>query len=117
MNLQILLELTKILYEHNGSEIRVKRKLLNYSDTKDTKTRSYVVQLGSSTLTLSKTNPCSDGEGQEIMNQMTELEEEKRLYNQVFEKQEPLASSERRIFSTRWGFKEIRSWSKGKSSR
>ena len=74
--------------------------MLNYSDTKDTKdtkTRSYVVQLGSSTLILSKTNPCSDVEGQEIMNQMTELEEQKRLYNQVFEKKEPLASSERRI--------------------
>ena len=96
MNLQTLLEFTKIPYEHNGSEVRVERKLLekNYTDTKDTKTRSYVVQLGSSTLILSKTNPCSDGEAQEIINQMNELEEQKKLYNQVFEKKDPLASSE-----------------------
>ena len=96
LNLQTLLELTKILYEENGSEIRVEKNLLekNYSDTKDSKPRSYVVQLGSSTLILSKTNPCSDGEGQEIINQMIELEGQKKLYNQVFEKKEPLASSE-----------------------
>lgn len=96
MNLQTLLEFTKIPYGHNGSEVRVERKLLekNYTDTKDTKTRSYVVQLGSSTLILSKTNSCSDGEAQEIINQIHKLEKQKRLYNQVLEKKDPLASSE-----------------------
>ena len=53
LNLQILLELTKILYEHNESEVRVDRKEKNDTDIKYSETRSYVVQLGSSTLTLS----------------------------------------------------------------
>jgi len=99
MNLQTLLELTKILYEHSESEVRVERKLLNYSDNKDTKTGSYVVQLGSSNLSIFKTNnfPCSEGEGQEIINQLNELEEQKKLYDQILDKKEALASSEIKI--------------------
>lgn len=36
LNLQTLLEFTKILHEHNKSEVRVERKLLekNYTDSK-----------------------------------------------------------------------------------
>ena len=95
LDLQTLLEFPKILSEHNESEVRVERKLLEKNYT-DTKTGSYVVQLGSSTLILSKTNnfPCSEWEAQEIINQLNKLEEQKKLYNQILEKKDPLASSE-----------------------
>ena len=73
--------------------------MLNYSDTKDTKTGSYVVLLGSSNLSIFKTNnfPCSEGEGQDIINQLNDLKEQKKLYDQILDKKEPLASSEIKI--------------------
>ena len=96
LNLQILLELTKILYEHNESEVRVDRKEKNDTDIKYSETRSYVVQLGSSTLTLSRTNgsPYSEREGQEIINQVIEIEEQKQAYNEILKEKPPLTSSE-----------------------
>jgi len=95
LTLQSLLKLSKILSEHNESEFRVERKLVEKNYTEN-KTGSYVVQLGSSTLSISKTNnfPCSEGEAEEFFNQLNELERQKKLYYQILEKKEPLASSE-----------------------
>ena len=89
------MEFPKILYENNKSEGIVERKGLEKNYT-DTKTGSYVVQLGSSTLTLFKTTNCLCllSEAQEILNQMKEMEEQKKLYNQLFDKKDRLASSE-----------------------
>jgi len=98
LNLQTLLELTKLFPEHNKSDIRVERKLLekNDIDTKDIKTKSYVVQLGSSALTLSRANDlsCSEGEGQEIINQVIGIEEQKQSYNKILEKNPTLETPE-----------------------
>ena len=93
LNLQSFLEFPKILSEHNESEVRVERKLLEKNYT-ETKTGSYAVQLGSSTLILSKTNesPISGTYKKQIVDQLCQIEQQKKMYHQLVTKDALLGS-------------------------
>lgn len=73
VNLDSLLALTKILSEHNESGVKVEKKLLDKNCTEnETRSRSYVVQLGSSNLILYKSkfeySKYPEGEYPEFLN-------------------------------------------------
>ena len=94
MDPQILIELTKIISEQNENPIRIEKNLVQKNPPKD-KTRSYNVQLGSSTLILSKTNnsQCSEAKHQKFLDQLDQIERQKKLYYQILETEESLTSS------------------------
>ena len=94
MDPQILIELTKIISEQNENPVRIEKNLVQKNPPKD-KTRSYNVQLGSSTLILSKTNnsQLSEAEHQKFLDQLDHFERQKKLYYQILETEEPLTSS------------------------
>ena len=86
MDPQILVELTKIISEQNENPVRIEKNLVQKNLAKD-KTRSYTVQLGSSTLILSKTNNSqfSEAQRQKFLDQMDQMEQQKKLYYQIVE--------------------------------
>ena len=94
MDPQILIELTKIISEQNENPVRIEKNLVQKNPPKD-KTRSYNVQLGSSTLIISKTNNSqwSEAKHQKFLDQLDQFERQKKLYYQILETEEPLTSS------------------------
>ena len=63
-------QILKIIFEQNENTIRIQKNLVQKNPTKE-KTRFSTVQLGSSTLILSKTNnsQCSEAKHQEFLDQ------------------------------------------------
>ena len=94
MDPQILIELTKIISEQNENPVRIEKNLVQKNPPKD-KTRSYNVQLGSSTLIISKTNNSqwSEAKHQKFLDQLDQFERQKKLYYQILDTEEPLKSS------------------------
>ena len=69
MDPQIPVELIKAIAEQDQNPVRVEKNLVQKNIAND-KTKSYIVQLGSSTLILSKTNesPISEEYQKQIIN-------------------------------------------------
>jgi hypothetical protein len=84
--------------------IRIEKNLVQQNLAKD-KTKSYTVQLGSSTLILSKTNesPISEAYKKQIVDQLCQMEQQKKLYNQLVT-EEPLGGSKDTVNQIRGGY-------------
>ena len=103
MDPQIPVELIKAIAEQNKNTVRIEKNLVQQNLAKD-KTKSYTVQLGSSTLILSKTNesPISEAYKKQIVDQLCQMEQQKKLYNQLVT-EEPLGGSKDTVNQIRGG--------------
>jgi hypothetical protein len=103
MDPQIPVELIKAIAEQNKNPVRIEKNLVQQNLAKD-KTKSYTVQLGSSTLILSKTNesPISEAYKKQIVDQLCQMEQQKKLYNQLVT-EEPLGGSKDTVNQIRGG--------------
>jgi hypothetical protein len=97
MDPQILVELTKIISEQNKNLVRIEKNLVQQNLAKD-KTRFRTVQLGSNDLIINrpKNYQISEAQQQQIFEQLCQIEQQKKLYNQLVT-EEPLAGSKSSI--------------------
>jgi hypothetical protein len=93
MDPKILLEITKIISEQNGNPIRIEKNLVQKNPAKY-KTRSYTVQLGSRYLTIHrpKNSQWSEAQQQQFFDQLYQMNQNKKLFHQICEMEEPLKS-------------------------
>jgi hypothetical protein len=110
MDPQIPVELIKAIAEQNKNPVRIEKNLVQQNLAKD-KTKSYTVQLGSSTLIFSKTNesPIPEAYKKQIIDQLCQMEQQKKMYHQVVT-EEPSSSSTSKNITT-----QIRGGDLGKS--
>jgi hypothetical protein len=117
MHQQIPEEFLKVMEGQNQNPVRIERnsmqKISDNEKTKsdDHKTRSYAVQLGSSTLVLEKTNesPIPEAYRKKTIDQLCQMEQQKKIYYQVVI-EEPSSSSTSKDIAT-----QIRGGHLGKS--
>ena len=100
MDPQSLVELTKIMSEQNKNPVRLEKNLAQQNLAKD-KTRFWTIQLGSSDLTIHRPNnsqilEAQQQQQQQISEQLCQIEQQKKLYNQLVT-EEPLAGSKSAI--------------------
>ena len=103
MNPQIPVEFTKPMDGEDQNPVRVEQNLVHKNCDND-KTKSSIVQLGSSTLILSKTNESliSDAYQKQIIDQLCQIEQQKKIYHQLVTK-EPLLGSKDTVNQIRGG--------------
>ena len=103
MDPQIPVELIKAIAEQNQNPVRIEKNLVQ-KNLANNKTKSYIVQLGSSTLILSKTNesPISEAYKKQIVDQLCQIEQQKKMYHQLVTK-EPLLGSKDTVNQIRGG--------------
>ena len=104
INLQILVELTKLISEQNENPVRIEKNLVQKNPAKD-KTRSYTVHLGSTYLTIHtpKNSQWSKAQQQKFSDQLYQMEQNKELFYQICEMKEPLVGSKSVISELRGG--------------
>lgn len=97
MDPQILVELTKIISEQNKNPVRIEKNLVQQNLAKD-KTWFWTVQLGSKDLIIHrpKNSQFSEAQQQQIFEQLCQMEQQKKLYNQLVT-EEPLGGSKSAI--------------------
>jgi len=103
MDPQIPVDLIKTIAEQDQNPVRVEKNLVQKNIAND-KTKSYIVQLGSSTLILSKTNesPISEAYKKQIVDQLCQIEQQKKMYHQLVTK-EPFLGSKDTVNQIRGG--------------
>jgi len=80
IDLDTLVELSKITSQLNENSVRIEQNLMQKGSIENkTQDRSYTVQLGDSTLILSNTNNSNNSEGQ----QDEFFEQQRKAYNQI----------------------------------
>jgi hypothetical protein len=81
---RILVQLMKNISEQNKNPVRIEKSLVQQNLVKD-KTHYYNVQLGSSTLILSKSDNSEfpKAQQQQIFEQLCHMEQDRKLYNQT----------------------------------
>ena len=94
---QILVELMKIIFEQNENPVRIEKNLAQQNLAKD-ETRFWTVQLDSNDLIIHrpKNSQISKSQQQQIFEQLCQIEQQKKLYNQLVT-EEPLAGSKSAI--------------------
>jgi hypothetical protein len=87
MDPQIPVELIKAIAEQDQNLVRVEKNSVQ-KNIANNKTKSYIVQLGSSTLILFKTNesPISGAYKKQIVDQLCQIEQQKKMYHQLVTK-------------------------------
>ena len=82
MHQQIPEEFLKAMDVRNQSPVRIERNSMQKNSDNE-KTRSYAVQLGSSTLIFSKTNesPIPEAYQKQVIDQLCKIEQQKKIYH------------------------------------
>jgi hypothetical protein len=90
MNPQIPVEFIKPIAAQDQNPVRVEKNIAN------NKPKSYSVQLGNSTLIISETNesPISEADKKQIVDQLCQIEQQKKIYHQLVTKESLLGSKD-----------------------
>ena len=102
MEPQIPEECIKAMNVQNQNPVRVEKNSMQKNRDNDKtkshndKTRSYAVQLGSSTLVFSKINesPIPEAYKKQIIDQLCQMEQQKKIYHQLVTKESLLSSKD-----------------------
>ena len=88
MNIQIPEEFIKAMEVQNQNPVRIEKNSMQKNNDND-KTRSYAVQLSSSTLIFSKINesPIPEAYQKQIIDQLCQMYHQEKMYHQVVTKE------------------------------